>query len=1196
MKFPQLFKQLISWTLALQIFGGAPLAALAQSRPAPIVQDLVRFEESAALNESIVAFEKFASELEASESGQFPARSSKDTFKITQQELQFPGADSKVTSYNLSQLNVNLPTAMPTNFEKEVFFRILEDGSLALDLLQKGKVAARHVIRNVKPVAMARDKDFLVYLDADGKFYAIDLGYARMEAFKTPIPVVELVQSPIKPEALDVSKLSSSFMTRETRPYDEVMENGLVPTLKEGADRIHSLGDFLLMQESGGKRSLVAQLDRAQIRSQLYTAEAVLAALAPDNKAFLETLAQKAEAPFFQPEKIEKNSPAFTFWNLMRDEKARAQVQDVSTNGMDPVVAAAYAAYPRNSIEKLLMRAQVNKSLIEDPRDQLLLAEWQASTLAKQNAATAQLTENSKDPVVQGRAIVEGNRQALARGKVLSIMAKVLLGTAATAGAVWLGASDAGNAWAMKMVNDLYTHYVPDVLKDASYRMLLLKSSIALSAFVPLLYGVGLLVSKTSKSGWSAIKTLCTGGMRIYGALQLPFIHRLGWLFRQPNFIRAMQMGANPFSKVKKDSALGRKLGLEKDIRIGANAPMISYKKSANRKAIDLQNQALAARVSERERVRTLAWTLALQTVSEDSGIDAGSLTLLIENGAASMTADQIKKFSESQDFRKRWAQVSTELESNIVRMSNSSTVADFDRINPAELARYYGMAKETAQAVKSRGAVAQIFATVKTRLRSIRENSMRSFANFGVPEYEFLKRAEPEKDIQDMFWKQFVTDYLLSVGQVAVVGDRANLNDPQALAAADNGLAGLWTSPGHRFDMIDQVRIYGISVPGRYSLVYQFGKQLTSKDESYDPIENTSMKGIQREEGLFSGIINWTKAALNIEKANYGFNLWNGGVVRTIRTIQVSLLMSMVGRVFVGHQPVFTALGAFAFSMIWAQWAFGWMWEPVNMGNSLYEKSRGEINEKLMSAKSKMAQGIRLNDTKEVLLGYRELSTIYQESNAQRPQSLGIDLEKMESLLAEVSDQDLQNAREDLVSKFTGIDRLRAALASGDQAEISKIRLELVEQYQQSGVDGTPAEKAQLASTLLKLNSLSLLEFTLKNPPVATKANSKVTWISTLVAALVTTYYGTKLFVATFREGVSWTDRIVDILPLSIGLYAATYFGQKFWNKISQASRVEGTKANKAKVWVDSKLRPMKKTVTNALHSCQDWLRKPAF
>jgi hypothetical protein len=69
-----------------------------------------------------------------------------------------------------------------------------------------------------------------------------------------------------------------------------------------------------------------------------------------------------------------------------------------------------------------------------------------------------------------------------------------------------------------------------------------------------------------------------------------------------------------------------------------------------------------------------------------------------------------------------------------------------------------------------------------------------------------------------------------------------------------------------------------------------------------------------------------------------------------------------------------------------------------------------------------------------------------------------------------------------------------------------------------------------------------------------------------------------------------------MDVLPISVGLYAATYFGQKFWNKISQASRVEGTAVNRARTWVAGKLNPLRNTVKSAVHSCQDWLRKPAF
>ena len=92
----------------------------------------------------------------------------------------------------------------------------------------------------------------------------------------------------------------------------EFADAALYAGLPHQVVRLGAGGALVAAFKAAGVRDLVI-LGRAKRPSLLAMMPDawMAAALAPDNKAFLETLAQKAEAPFFQPEKIDKKTIFF---------------------------------------------------------------------------------------------------------------------------------------------------------------------------------------------------------------------------------------------------------------------------------------------------------------------------------------------------------------------------------------------------------------------------------------------------------------------------------------------------------------------------------------------------------------------------------------------------------------------------------------------------------------------------------------------------------------------------------------------------------------------------------------------------------------------------------------------------------------------------------------------------------------------
>lgn len=1140
-KANRIFVLVLCWILVVQVAVGSALPArlwAEDPKPAAPEQSLVDRIISEGLDDKVVIegrvrVEADIAELEAARETDLPSRYT-DAFHLTQQTLEVPSDNAR---YDLSSMRIGLPEMSP-DFEKEVSVEVdREAKTIAIVAKRGGKVLGKHVLK-FDVLAFAKDKEMLQFVDSKGKIYVLDMIFARKAAFKVPLPVFEVAQLPAS--ALG-KPLQASFATRGLKPHDVVAVDAIVP-MDVKSKSVYSAGDFVVISErANGTRELVGDYNRGVSQMQMHTGNAVVSILA------------SMVAP-----QDDKNISREAMSNLA-DPLIEAKAKETAGE-LDPITREAFAAFPQDSVAQMLKRSRSNAQRADAQRDKYSYDDWFSDFQQIQGRAQKELDAiadvkkaKAAERAADIRAQIESGDlgaewQAYAKDAVASTMPKpsmfyrvmthkamktlavIAAGTAFTAGFLSL-ADGHGPIWAVEYASRLYQHYWPAVLKDATYRITLLKSSLALSAFMPALWVAGSLYG--GAKGWNFKRTLATAGIRIYAALQLPFLARIAKAARQPNFIAALRLGLNPFMKVSKNSALGKELLLTEDVRPG----IVTGAGVERGREMKFKNAVLTQVAIQKNRARAYSLLLAALVVGEKNGIDPATM-LLAQSGKLDNAS--VNEVLSQEKFRQEWMKAAREIALTVQDMKAGKAI-DFSNSTPEELEADIDAAKATVKRMQDRGLTESALAELKVRWRSFGDRAAKAIGNFGHEEWVFLHEVEPGEFIQNSQWKQFIIDYGLSVGQMAVIGGRADLSDPKDLAASEKGF--LWTNPAHFGDMGEQVAIYGISVPAGMAQMYQ--KDAEPAESLYDPIERITHEGNIRPDSLVRGMGAWVKAIFNLKEANYGFYFYKG-LMRKMRSIQASFVMSFLSRVLLAHQEVNQALSAFVFVTIWGNWSYGWLWQPVNRGNQIYEEKFEVLNEMFLQAKSKLGQALRINDAAQRDQGYTQLAKLYERHyNEATPEQLQNDLNKIERFLdiAPESRIKIEAGFSEAIAPIAML--MNIPMKGKNEADIQKGYDILRRSY---GVEMEPQ--------LRELNARSMLELALKYPPFRNKAHPLVTWFATTLGSVATTYYATALYVSSYDPKHMTLKTISDFAVTSGALYAGTYFGQKAINAISERVR----------------------------------------
>jgi hypothetical protein len=1135
--------RLLIWILVVQTAFQPVMHAVSAS------SDLDRPFESEPLSSEARAMNRVADLIERADEKSLPSEKIKDIFHLVDQWVLQRQDDGSFREYHLMDLSQDPPTIVPPDFNRDVRVTLdSEKGHLNFEFVKNGEVVAIHQLRGLQPVLYAKDRELLIFLTKDNQAHAMDMAYARTDAFRSVLPVVDLTSVPV--DLSQPENLKATFLKRGLKPVDtiETAANALVPLDVNSNETRYHAGDFILYRvREGGARVRELQLDRSTILTDLAAAEATLVgevlALAPNEQ--LDELAGRLNS---------------LLKSVQTKRSGGTGASSEESAGQDPWTRAFISRISPQSVETLVARAERNRSGSQEMRDQFTLREWlshfqkilsyqQAKDTLKSGVPSSGLEgeelahfKELQDEVMRtmGKA---GEKEltplSVFRSAMHSRGMRIVAAVTALGGGLGVAAYAMGlhhipgfsalGAWIVFAANELYQNSIPEVLKDQKYRWTLLKSTVALSTLPVMIWFAGKMTAVARKLDWSGFKVIAAASFQVYAFTFLPVYNWIAKLSKQENFLKAMRLGINPLTEVHPDSALGKSFGLEQPVR-----PAIRSSSSSSSKA-ERNDSLLKAMLDQKNRVRALTWQLALMVISKRYRIDPGTLAVLMEKGPG-FNSEQLEKIANDEAFRKSWEEVSEALLLSLSSKSEFSLTEDLSKVEPAELAKYYRIAEQTAQEMRKQDRLKAFALRMRVQWSQLSERLMMGIGNFGLRGYKDLRGWEPsQKDVVNPFVQQFMIDYYFTVFQMGVVGDRADLSRPAELAAEyyHPSVTNLWTNRAHLSDMVDQVRVYGLSLPASLALAFQ--RSVPVVEDSYHPIEDKNLRGEHKTQGFWSSLWDWTKGAGNLAEAQYG-KTFKRDLIKRFKTIQAGIVMALfVQRMIFGGQGFVDASVAYIYTFAWAMWGYGWIWPILNRGNQVYRDRIDSADERFKNAKTLLGRGLRLENLEDFKAGFQTLAGLWEESSEELPGDLKTLVEKCLNTMNEVSPQELSTFQASNREFAAVVDEMRQGLLFGNvvMIEEGKNKLQTLLLRDQS-LDSASR------GAILKLGGADLLQYSMKHPPVATRANGAMELMSNVVGSFVSTYLYTSIAVVSFSKETNWSV----VLPTTIGMSVALYLG----------------------------------------------------
>jgi len=259
-------------------------------------------------------------------------------FHLDRQRLEIINADGTVHNYDLSHLNLKLPSIVYTSLKTKI------------EAYQYERLIARHIIDDVDLAAFLGDRELLMLVDQIGNLHAIDMGYLAREVFKSPIPIIGYLWEPAQKLDLSHAKVSARFQTVGAKPFNEtelaaLKNSGAVIPTSEKGDLLFSAGDLYVTFKSDGKEIPLGLFARRVTYDKIYD-------------GMVEFL---KEVYFVSPESV---PPKYAV-KLLASINAGEENKDASA--MTPEVRNAFLAIQPEQVASALKRTLgVDKTLLED--------------------------------------------------------------------------------------------------------------------------------------------------------------------------------------------------------------------------------------------------------------------------------------------------------------------------------------------------------------------------------------------------------------------------------------------------------------------------------------------------------------------------------------------------------------------------------------------------------------------------------------------------------------------------------------------------------------------------------------------------------------------------------------------------------------------------------------------------------------
>lgn len=1185
-----MLKKIIVALLAFQIAFGPSLLEL-KSGGVAHAQPPSDHPESAGMDDA-------ASRLET---GQLTSEE-RDPHHLRAQKVFVKRPSGGFTEYDLARFDVEVPRVAFDEVRTEI-----RPGVLRINAYAGGQLMGYHEIGELDLVAQARDGEFFNFVDRSGRLYVADVGYWFKKGLQSPLPLTALARHEGFEEALRAGKINLAYVTPGLNPS---LDRATVIPVGADGKRLVTAGDVVLRsgEEILGIYSREV-IYRELIRSlELLVVQGVI--LAP------EAAPEKLVREIFGGLLYEEGQQRFQETSRGLSAEARPEVQNALSrfdreyvqlivNRLNGIRTRSATARDQRSVEQWsedfqALRYQA-KALLES---NTLLQEEAAQLRASLNAGDfggfwrTQLIPNDPQPKV--KTLTE---------KLTSRGMKILAAVATTGGlstAYALGLHGEGPVGMVETSNWVYQNLHPEILKVAEFRFPLLASITGMTLVVPMMAflvpvstlpalqyvsaalaktgewgkiiaerlssiatrglantwmekGLNALLSvpgvvtqrtfETLKQGVADIRSAgslatryVTLGARAFAVCNFAMFRVAASALGQPAFIDALKNGENPFKRISAESEVGRAIGLNSDVRLGVNLPV--YGQAADR-VRTRRLQALAALrgqdLRQRERVRVLV-ALAVGT-SRDIAPEA--LVLAAQEGGLEI----LQRVASTPEGRRELTDVSLAYRQSLTEAKLELLDGGLEEVPQEDLVREVNEMRHLASQLEESAWWVRAREWFRATVARLRVN----FFSWGEYQTQLLLRSRPDKFSTQQVVRDTVADAIPTGLVMGLLGDRADVRKPENFTFdVEGSLANLWTKPAHLGETWGNMAAHTLIGSGQTVLLRS--QEPAIEEPNYAPREQTTLKSVDRSPGYLRSFFKYMYD-LRPTASDLGGDYLRTFFVR-FSTLQATILVNLGWRCLVSNQALQGAVAAEAIVFIARLYRYGWVWNPVHLGNKAHGEWIANGSAAFENAKVKLSQDLATGrDTAESEAAVRALfDADWRAASNKLSHALGI----VEGLLGK-GDAELKAALQEIRTEPELIEayqdrvaRLAVAINQGQTEEAKALARELQKQFEKSGYRHTE-----------KMSPRTLLEFSIAHPPVFNKPLQSLMIGSTfLLGGALSTYLWSALSVQAFDSNALTGRVYLEAAVYALAFHASTYLllGKKVWDRVLYETNPDGT------------------------------------
>lgn len=1056
-----------------------------------------------------------------------------------------------------------------------------------------GKIVATHIIPDIEASHVINNDLLTVIIEKSGSVSALSSSMIYTTAFTSPIPVFRKILQIQEFSKLNITAIS--FAHRAETPNTKV-QNREVYT---GGDIIIELGDKAPLQVISQVQILdkmVAGLKYLEMamhltsfdKTQFQNLELLMQELFNEASSESEKKEIKLWFEGLNPQEIEFLRRLSTD-TIQQLKLARTGLNEFMNNPVDHFtgdewkitnsemnqraeVAKENFIKKQNrfkKIKQLLEKVHLSSSVL-DPRDYILTPD------------TAENFMQTKNPVeFYKKTRLEQMHQLLTKFASSKITFFAMIAAPVVTYSAFPFVYEQSQVMQdLKTLSYFYENFVPDVIKNISYRSLLLTSMGYQLILIPAVYISAFSIKYSVLSMAQAYKNintkfaiwvknlardyrsltvtqvLLTANNRFFSKIVIPYWKVImEGLMGQRVFFDALKNGVNPFKFIRMDSEIGKQMSLDEGKFVGLNLPNplgfdkigdklpnsfgVHNRLSETDQSMRLSLQNLLAQ--ENKDKQLMVWSLATLTISEKYNLDPATLLILSQKNT-SITPEMVKNIVNDPAFLSEWQLLSNKLSKFVAHM-DIKQVRDLLANDPTAKDQYTMMqehAKNIAIQIEKSSYTKFLLEVFTLKFKQTLKKYFKMSLNIGDRSSKVLSKVIAGKYTAKQVNQDFIVDQPMTTVLPGVFGEMADLSNSKYLMAQANEF--MYTSKAQLFSITSN--LYGHLVGSGASLSLLFDALNTVKEEKYKPLEYKEIISNEWSENVFKSAYKWIKYTVFSPRESDVGRLALQKYSNRIDTIFASLTFTYLARVLVSGQPFDYAMQAFLIFFLVSHSIYGFVWDFIVSGNK-HLGDEAEKNKKwLLEAQHKLSEAIRFGNSKETSIVKQEILENYFKNNPKALKNLLNIINRNQVLNGiKIKIEDLKKSDTKAYELVGLLLKLQIANHTNNTSETETIKTHILNLY-----------KNQITvENLRQVSSLStdgLLKFTQIYPPLATKENYALSWLTSIgLGAVLTTILATELAPKLMdtdyldKPGVVW-DALMTCLTFTFTYYMA--FGKK--------------------------------------------------